>query len=508
MLDTAIISFALKDPVAGNRENAIKMAELKLEKDPSLALALYRLRSDPSPKVRFQLLCTLGSLDTKEARSVREEILFEDMEDEWVQIAALTAVSIDPYSLLKKVKMQKGDLGTYLPFIRRLAEVIGSDKNENGILRLLDQGLHKVGSPGDQELSLAILAGLAQGLKGNKDRQRIVSLRKDLLVNVFFQHPNNGVKDFALQILEHAPGKVEGFDRAMALAKDERLTGEVRAQMLGFLRLGEPTNYAADLTDLIQPSVDPRVQMAALQIYDKIEGTAVCEFVLAQWELLTPAVREVAMQTFMGSTARVQMLLTALEEGKISKSDLGWQRTVRLNSHSDENIRGKARSLLAQNADEGIMERLGAVSSIQGDIVRGKKVFDLKCAVCHQVRGKAGVAYGPDLGTVHNWLPKDLLINIVDPGSSIAPGFAVWEIILKDGTKSLGIIESESSNAVEIVLEPGTKRTISRKDIQSIKAIPNVSPMPSFGDQLELSQIADLISFLRNSEDQAEDSSH
>ncbi|MBA2762668.1 MAG: dehydrogenase, partial [Segetibacter sp.] len=62
-----MIKVALNDTSAGIRENAIKLAELHLSTSPELKKALYKLKNDKDAKVRYQLLCSLGFLNTKEA---------------------------------------------------------------------------------------------------------------------------------------------------------------------------------------------------------------------------------------------------------------------------------------------------------------------------------------------------------------------------------------------------------------------------------------------------------
>ncbi|MGH9429796.1 MAG: PVC-type heme-binding CxxCH protein, partial [Terriglobia bacterium] len=59
-LEPALIQSALSDSEAGVRENAIRLAEPHLKEEPALSVALLKLEKDASPKVRFQLLCTLG----------------------------------------------------------------------------------------------------------------------------------------------------------------------------------------------------------------------------------------------------------------------------------------------------------------------------------------------------------------------------------------------------------------------------------------------------------------
>jgi len=69
-LKPELIELALKDNLPGVRENAIKLAELHLTSSPNLSKALLPLQDDTDPKVRFQLLCTLGSVNTSEASKI------------------------------------------------------------------------------------------------------------------------------------------------------------------------------------------------------------------------------------------------------------------------------------------------------------------------------------------------------------------------------------------------------------------------------------------------------
>ena len=102
-LPTALIVNALKDPLPGIRQNAFKFAELHLKKDPRLASALFTLQDDSDEKVRFQLLCTLGFVNTPQANAIRQRLLFKDINDRWMQIAALSAASSQSVDLLNAV---------------------------------------------------------------------------------------------------------------------------------------------------------------------------------------------------------------------------------------------------------------------------------------------------------------------------------------------------------------------------------------------------------------------
>ena len=91
-LSADTITRALGDADPGVRENAVLLAELN-GSVPSLDERLAALASDRDPRVRFQVLATLGSRDTPVATAAHERLLFAELEDPWMQIAGLSAGS-------------------------------------------------------------------------------------------------------------------------------------------------------------------------------------------------------------------------------------------------------------------------------------------------------------------------------------------------------------------------------------------------------------------------------
>ena len=502
------IEKALQDENAGIRENAILLAEPNLEKSSQLVEVLYAMVDDPNEKVRFQLLNTLGYVDSEQAWEVCEKLLFRDIEDTWVQLSALTAVSMNPEIFLQTLlsHYKKGN-SAYLSMVRHLTEIVGSGSELNRIKDLIRTALATKGPTGI-ELDSAVLAGLTQGLERNEGNEIIIKSEQGLLINTFFSHPSKTIREHSFQILkiakEHDDEKVNnGMRKALNMAKDTNLSGELRAQMLGFLKLTDPAPYEKELQNFINPSEEPEVQIMALQVYEKLPGTEVTVFILDNWAFMTPKIRQVALDACMSENDRIELLLTALEKNKILKSSLGWQRSVQLNSSGDKNLRERARKLLTRDDSRALAGQYQESLEMTGDITNGYEVFKANCATCHQVRGMNGVPYGPDLGTVYNWLPKDLLASIMDPNSAISPGFELWEIELNNGENLQGIIKSETSSAISLKTGPEVEKTLNRQDVKAIKSLNNISLMPEIGDQLDQQAIADLIAFLRNSQEQS-----
>ena len=501
-LETSLIEKALTASEPGIRENAIRLAELHLQQAPGLSVALLRLEKDPDAKVRFQLLCTLGFVQTPEAAGVRRNLLFRDLEDEWVQIAALSADSSQTVPLLKEV-LARYDPGkpAYGSLVRRLAAMVGAGKDVPELHELVSRAV----APGGGEREAEVLNGLSEGFRRRKDTLNILLNEQPALLEAVTTHRSNSVRKAALGLLKS--GKTirpelltRGTENARQIIRNSGLPVEQRSIAVGILGLDKDlSGQSGFLKELLGPREEPEVQVEAIRILDKIPGVETGAYILSKWDVLTPTVRDAALDLFIADKERVPLLLEAIESGKVQASGLGYLRGVRLMSNSDDALRNRARKLLAggENKEKAIAAYKQSLE-LKGDVEKGRGVFVQHCAICHQVRGEMGVVFGPDLGTVHNWLPKDLLANILDPALSMAPGFDYWLVELNDGESIQGTIATETASAISLRLAPGVDRTVNRQEIKSIQTLP-MSPMPSFADQIGQQEMADLIAFLRNS---------
>ncbi len=500
-LKPEIIVAALKDKEAGIRENAIRLAEIHLQEYPELANALLLLQNDENVKVRFQLLCTLGELNTPAAEQARQKLLFKDINDKWVQIAALTASSAQSGSLLSYVlKNYKVNVPAYASLVERLTNMSGAKGSAETIQKLIEQST-ATGSKSAPWQGPA-LSGLAAGLR-NRQPSPVSEKDKELLVKTFFEHPTAEVRKASLQMLKTVGIENEelvksGVERSVKIAEDKSLSNEKRSEAIGFIALRNPAPYAELLKKLIIPQEHPTIQLAALASLNAIPDNTVSSYILQEWNTLTPGIRDAALATFMLNTQRMKMLLDAVENGTVQAGSLGWGRTSALMGQDNDTIRNKARALLANQDQEKINKEYQKALDLKGDPVKGKLVYQQNCALCHQIRDKMGVKFGPDLGTIQNWLPKDILANILAPNISIAVGYDLWEVQLKTGETMQGIIASETSAAITLRTNPGEEKVLNRQDIESLKVM-NTSIMPVLTKQIDHQQMADLLYFLRQS---------
>lgn len=499
-LKPELIEQALKDTVSGIRENAIKLAELHLTSAPVLSKALLLLQDDNDAKVRFQLLCTLGSVRSSEALQVRNKLLFRDISDQWVQIAALSGSSSQTASLLNVVLDSFHlDVPAYASLVRRLSAMTAGSEKTAVIHQLILKAVS--GKPAGWQAPL--LEGLAQGLKNQKSNAAFKG-EQDLLTNTFFGNPSADLRNASLALLkaigtQDDATKKAAIKKAVSIAGDVRQPEENRVEAIHFMALGNPAPYTDLLEKLISPREQASIQVAALGTLSVIPDTTVSQYLLRQWTNLTPEIQGEAMNTFLIDTARIALLLDAIEAGRVQASSVGWQRSVSLMAQQNLKLREKARRLLTKSDEDrvNVNKEYQQALTLPGDTGKGKNVFVQNCAICHQIRGSMGISFGPDLGTIHNWSADAIMANILAPNLSISSGFDLWEVVLKNGDTFQGIISSETATAITLKNVNREVRTVNRTDIKSLKAL-NMSSMPNgLEKQINQQQMADLLTFLR-----------
>jgi len=497
-LTPTLIEHALKDPEAGIRENAIRLAELHFKEVPELVEALLPLQADSDPRVRYQLLCTLGFLETPGSAEARRNILFRDIDDNWIQIAALSASSSQTHSILRDVLENfQPDRPAYPSLVLRLAEMVGASGKLVNIRQLIHQA-----AKGNNGWQAPVLDGLAQGLKRNRFESSPFSPELSILVSLCFEHPSASMRNASLQLLtvlgiENKSVVKKAFDKAVFIATDEKLSDEKRVEAIKFLSLDDLAPRVELLKSLIVPQEQPSVQREALKVLGQLPDLTITYYVLEKWPALTPEIREAAINTFMSSPDRIEALLNAIDSGMIQKSSLAFYQSGRLMTQPDEKLRSRARVMFAQNSDATINKVYQGALQLKGEATSGKTIYQQNCAICHQVRGGIGVSFGPDLGTVHNWQPEGIMANILAPDLSIATGYELRELELNNGETVQGIVSSETPGAITLKNTGTMERTVNRQDILSLKTL-DISVMPAgWEKKISHQQMADLLAFLR-----------
>lgn len=505
-LTSDIIEQALRDSVRGVRENAVKLAELHMDTDPELVSSLLKIRNDPDPKVRFQLLLTLGFINTPKANKVRQQLLFKDINDQWFLDAALSAPSSHAIGLLEATLSKfNPDLPGYTSLVHRLSTIIGASQDTKVIQKYIQRSLTTI-PDGNDKWQAPLITGIAQGLKARRALPSGLGAEQDILVQACLNDSSLAIRKGALNILQviglsENNGHIHAaMQKANQIASNDNFHEGKRVVAVNFLTLNNPKRHMLLFKRLIS-SIEPvQIQLAALHSLEAIHGLDGSKYVLQHWASLSPKMRRTAIDLFMSNPERIKLLLDAVESGKVIGSDISQIQRNRLMNLKNKKLKKRTRTLFTNKNEnrEAVIQQYKVALKMSGDSKRGKLVFQRNCAICHQIRGKMGRAFGPDLGTVQAWDPETILVNILDPNKSISSGYEMWIVKLNNGNLEQGIISTQTPNAITFKSENGQEVTILRNDIKSWKPL-ETSVMPiGFENKINKQQIADLIAFIKH----------
>lgn len=144
-------------------------------------------------------------------------------------------------------------------------------------------------------------------------------------------------------------------------------------------------------------------------------------------------------------------------------------------------------------------EAVAQVLKMKGKAAIGKQVFVRQsCATCHAVSPDEAQK-GPYLGNIaQTYGRKDLALNILDPGRTIAQGFATESITLKDGTAHVVFITLESSDQVKARNIAGQEFTWKTSEITKRDKLPISMMPPGLANGMTVREFASVLDYLES----------
>ena len=501
-LATSDLRDALKDSEPGIRANAIRLAESRLDQEPALVKDLLEMAGDAHPAVRFQLLCTLGWLDSPPARRVRRQLLLADMEDPWVQLAALSASAPRPLELLElAVSGFSGSASKQrVEFFRQIGTLVGAAGDASTIQRLFER-VSRRGKPGSDWWRAAGLEGLARGIRQESGDDRTQGISINRLLDLA-EASSPLLRGAALQLLDLAPkplGRVGRSltNRVLDRIGDRTLAPELRADSVRLLALLDGKSRFDLLAGLLDAQEPETVQVAAVRALAETEGDAAGKLLISRWREMTTDVRLGAATTLLSKPETVELLMKSIESEDVPFWTISQRHKSRLVMHADPSIRARVHELVRKLESRRVaaLERYRAALGVAGDPVEGAAVFEKNCEKCHEIEG-ADAGFGPDLGAVRHRSRQELLADILLPSRAIADNYQMYVVELNNGVLLEGVIAYQTPVSVTLRREDGSETAIPRENIRAM-FVSSVSGMPEgLEEEIRVKEMADLLSFL------------
>lgn len=503
-LDESQVVRALGDPEPGVREAALQLAESRLQSGIVAAAVLARATVERDPRVRFQLLLTLGDLDSAESRAAQERLLFGSLDDRWMHVAALSAgpdraLRYLTQALAPGSAARARDTEAHRAFFTLAASAVAAQEDADATRRLIQDVAAAGPGPGDGWWQAAVLDGIGRSARSG-EIPGLAPARAALIA--LAEHAETDVRRAALGLLARTGLGDDGIagpalERARALLDDASAPADRRADAVTLLALGDVASLRPQLEALVEPRQPEAVQVAALRALSRLPGEEPGNFAIARWPQLTPGARSAAVDLLLADPARQWQLVRALEAGTIQSWAMSFWQKRALIMHRNAELRDAARALLEDRPERRaeVVNRYAAAVERGGDATRGEAVFARTCAVCHRLGDGTPEDLGPDLASIRHRPPLSLLVDILSPNQSIAQGYETYIVERTNGRTDAGTLAAQTPTTITL-RQAGQSIVIPRTEIKSIVMTPQ-SSMPADLDQVISEQeMADLIAFL------------
>jgi putative membrane-bound dehydrogenase-like protein len=497
---------AIKSPDAGVRVHGLRLAEPLLDTDARVKHTAFALVTDADSSVRLQLALSLGESRDPAAIPLLAQLAITASDELWLDTAIGSSVADRAdhliAALLKSRQPQQNLPEFSLGILDTLASLVGTRRDEEHMAQLLVAiAAFDEDSPGIQE---RLLVGLIHGLKEGTIEPFPSTVGQQALGKLLAS-PSTTVSGSALQIagllrLRESPAMDAAWNLAIDTALDESQPVANRLTALSLLGAA-PLKKSSQLKPLLDARQPLDVQLAAVRAISMATEPQVIDVLMTGFAMLSPEVRAAIVDAACSRQERLPRILDLLEQQTLSPNDLPPIRRLQLLEHSNVDLRTRASRLLipaTSTERKNLFQRYQAALARPRDAASGKLVFEKNCAKCHQL-GSVGFAVGPDLDSVRTRPDESLLLDILDPGSTINPKFVTFTIATVNGRIASGLLTSESATSMTLRREKNETETILRKDIEEFRAS-SKSLMPD-GIETEISpqQLADLIAYLRKS---------
>ena len=216
------------------------------------------------------------------------------------------------------------------------------------------------------------------------------------------------------------------------------------------------------------------------------------------WAQRPANVTEGALSAFLTRPSRRLILLNAIRENKIDRSELSPYQIDTLRADTTPEVRSGMAALYPVEARPSPADRFADYASAltsPGDAHNGRTIYQQRCLTCHRAMNE-GHAVGPDITTFRAAGRGSLLTNILDPNREVAPRYQAYSLTLDTEEILVGIIANESPTELTLRQPAGLQTTITRKQVARMQSL-GTSLMPEGLEAgLSIQDMADLLEFL------------
>jgi putative membrane-bound dehydrogenase-like protein len=479
-LSDAVLLTGLADHEARLRAHAVRLSEGRFKRSPALLAAASKLTDDADGLVRFQLALSLGDAEPAAAAGLLARLARGAASDELLRSAILTSAAnnADDIALTLLADTSYADRADSAAMLLDLASIVGAQPDSDRTAAVLKRIFAARSHPAAQG---ALLRGVGEGL-----RRRGLSMASVLAA----RSNDPGLTRSAAEL----------FAGAAVAARDASKPAADRIAAIRLLAFAPFAQAAAVLPELLLPQVPADVQTEAVAALTNQTDPEVARLLISSWRGMGPKLRRDVIDGLVRKTAWLNQLFAAIETHKIGGGEIDRDVKQLLMNHPNPALRDRARKVFAADRPGNVTALLEAYRPALERVSRadhGRVIYERRCATCHRV-GDFGHAVGPDLVSVQNKSPADLLVAILDPNREAQPNYISYSLVTHQGTVYTGIIAAESAAGVTLRRSDAKEDRILRSEIEEL-ASTGKSLMPE-GLEKDVTppEMADLIAFIKS----------
>ncbi|MDZ4851085.1 MAG: PVC-type heme-binding CxxCH protein [Pirellulaceae bacterium] len=499
---------ALKHPSAGVRLNAVRVL-------PNTASTFEAIRhansiADTDYQIVLATLLKISDMETVGAGPVLSKAIRSPMiaSDRWLNDAITSAGAMHAESFLTSILDSDRPLSPLSSSaVVRIAEHLARKKSSPKVIASLLAAMGKQPNKAND----AIIEGWSKGWPKDYVIKLDASTNKTLrslfasvsgpsqamLARLASSWSNDSLEK------EIAP-IIDGFVKSaanVALPIPERL--KAAAQLIQ-LDPGRKDSIDA-LQLLIGPQSPSSLSVGLIQTISKSKADGLIKYLLRINAAATPELRQAVIREMLSRPELTKALLTAMEGGEMSITDLSTEQRGIVSTHPSKEIREVANRLLRAGGvviDNDRAKLVTAKLSLMnqtGDPDIGKAIFTKHCATCHVFKGEGNIV-GPNLNGMSVHPKVELLTHILDPNRSVEANYRLYTVLTTDGVIVSGLLSAESLTSIEMVDAQGKRHTILREDIEELRPSAKSAMPEGFEQSIDDAALINLLEYVTQKE--------
>lgn len=432
------------------------------------------LQNEPAKNVLIQMILSMGNWPEELAVPALKKAAVKSASDSDLTTAWLS--SVHPHMRKLSIELLEGKSEPVKPLLVELARLIGSSPKSEDVVALLK-------AVTDEKVPATtrspVLVALGEGL-----RRRGTAIAKVLAET----KADAAIGDSLSKVYQQASG----------IVGDAATSEATRLASIQLLALADAKLAESALPTVFTPQTSPALQQAAVKALAAQGSAKSVELLLAPWKTFGPATRREVVDQLVSSAGGATALVKAVETGSIKIGEIERDKRQQLLNHPNGAVKEAAKKVLAEPPSnrKQVVADYQATLDLTGDAARGQMLYGKTCVQCHRA-GTVGHQVGPDLVSVQNKSPADLLVAIMDPNREAQPSFQTYTAVTLQGRIHTGIISAETAASLTLKRAEAKEDVVLRDTLDEL--ISNGQSLMPEGLEKDLDKqaLADLIAFIK-----------